>query len=114
MRSPCLPSLRRHFGVFEALATWETCSAPLPHCLIALFYVRVIFVFVPLLFLLHLFCGAIQPVSLNDVVNADAIEVTGILDDPAVQEVLVPLLAEGQQNAGELREIVSICVVYSV
>lgn len=46
------------------------------------------------------------PVSLNDVVNADAIEATGILDDSSVQEALVPLLAEGQQNVGELREII--------
>lgn len=48
-----------------------------------------------------------QPISLNDVVNADAIEDTGILDDPEVQNALIPLLAPGQQNQAELRDIVS-------
>lgn len=51
--------------------------------------------------------GCAQPTSLNDVVNAREIEATGILDDPQVQEVLLPLMPDGQQTEHELRETVS-------
>lgn len=47
-----------------------------------------------------------QPVALTDVVNADIIDASGILDDPEVQQRLLPLLPEGQQTEEELREIV--------
>ncbi|CAM9485765.1 unnamed protein product, partial [Phaeothamnion confervicola] len=45
-------------------------------------------------------------VPLTEVVQADDVAATGILDDPEVQAVLIPLLAEGQQTPEELREIV--------
>lgn len=48
-----------------------------------------------------------QAISLNDVVDADAIEKMGILDDPEVQEMLLPLLPEGRQTEEELRQTVS-------
>lgn len=47
-----------------------------------------------------------QPISLNDVVDADKIEEMGVLDDPETQRVLLPLLPEGRQTAEELRETV--------
>ncbi|CAM9760073.1 unnamed protein product, partial [Hapterophycus canaliculatus] len=47
-----------------------------------------------------------RALSLNDVVDADAIEGMGILDDPEVQQMLLPLLPEGQQTEEELRETI--------
>lgn len=47
-----------------------------------------------------------QPVALTDVLDADRIDASGILDDPEVQQRLLPLLPEGQQTEEELREIV--------
>lgn len=38
-----------------------------------------------------------QVVPLTEVVNADEVLRSGLLRDPAVQEQLIPLLAEGQQ-----------------
>lgn len=49
-----------------------------------------------------------QPIALSDVLSADAVEAAGIFEDPAVTRTLIPLLAVGQQNEGELREIVSV------
>ncbi|CAN0103318.1 unnamed protein product, partial [Scytosiphon promiscuus] len=46
------------------------------------------------------------PISLNDVVDADAIERMGILDDPEVQAMLLPLLPEARQTEEELRETI--------
>lgn len=48
-----------------------------------------------------------KAISLNDVVDADAIEAMGILDDPEVQQRLLPLLPEGRHTEEELRESVS-------
>ena len=45
------------------------------------------------------------PINLVDVANAEEIEASGILEDPQVQEALIPLLADGQQTETELREI---------
>lgn len=39
----------------------------------------------------------LQVVPLTEVVNADEVLRSGVLRDPAVQEQLIPLLAEGQQ-----------------
>jgi hypothetical protein len=39
----------------------------------------------------------VQQVPLTEVVNSDEVLRSGILRDPAVQEQLIPLLAEGQQ-----------------
>jgi 26S proteasome regulatory subunit N13 len=44
-------------------------------------------------------------VPLTEVVNADEVLRSGILLDPAVQEQLVPLLAEGQQTPEQLEAI---------
>ncbi|CAM9920523.1 unnamed protein product [Ascophyllum nodosum] len=44
------------------------------------------------------------PTRLTDVVNADAIEASGFLEDANVQQALVPLLADEQQTEQELRE----------
>lgn len=42
---------------------------------------------------------------LTEVVNADEVLRSGVLRDPAVQEQLIPLLAEGQQTPEELEAI---------
>ncbi|CAB1096595.1 unnamed protein product [Ectocarpus sp. CCAP 1310/34] len=48
-----------------------------------------------------------QPaLSLRDAVDANAIEASGFLDDPEVQEALLPLLPERNQTAEELRETI--------
>lgn len=53
--------------------------------------------------------------SLIDVVDSDVIEDSGMLDDPDVQQALIPLLAPGQENLEELREIVSkFNTIYSI
>ncbi len=46
-----------------------------------------------------------QAVPLTEVVNADEVLRSGMLRDPAVQEQLVPLLAEGQQTPEQLEAI---------
>lgn len=59
----------------------------------------------------HTFFWRGKALSLRDAVDANAIEASGFLDDPEVQEALLPLLPEGNQTAEELRETVSIVAV---
>jgi len=46
-----------------------------------------------------------RSVSLTEVINADEVLRSGLLADPAVQEQLIPLLAEGQQTPEQLEAI---------
>ncbi|GAB5029548.1 adhesion regulating molecule 1 [Nannochloropsis oceanica] len=46
-----------------------------------------------------------RTVPLTEIVNADEVLRSGVLSDPAVQEQLIPLLAEGQQTPEQLEAI---------